>query len=184
MNEYVTPYNDKMSKTVTYLKADLAATRAGRANPAVLDKLTVDYYGTPTAVNQMAAVSVSEARVLVIQPWDASTIKSIEKAIQTSDIGINPMNDGRVIRLTFPQLTEERRRDLVKEIKKMAEDSKVAVRSIRRDAVDKFKALQKSGEVTEDDLKQLETEIQKATDAHIKGIDDTVKAKETEIMEI
>ncbi len=184
MNAYVTPYDEKMEKTLSYLKADLAATRAGRANPAVLDKIMVDYYGTPTAINQMAAVSVSEARVLVIQPWDASAIKNIEKAIQASDIGINPMNDGKCIRINFPQLTEERRRELVKDIKKMGEDGKVAIRAIRRDAIEKFKAIQKTSEITEDDLKNLEDEIQKATDKRTKDIDDAVKAKENEIMEI
>ncbi len=184
MSEYVNPYSEKMDKTLSYLKADLAATRAGRANPAVLDKILVDYYGTPTPINQMAAVSVSEARVLVIQPWDASAIRNIEKAIQMSDIGINPMNDGKCIRINFPQLTEERRRDLVKDIKKMGEDSKVAVRSIRRDAIEKFKALQKDSEITEDDLKNLEEEIQKLTDKKTKEVDDAVKAKENEIMEI
>ncbi len=184
MSEYANPYSEKMEKTLSYLKADLAATRAGRANPAVLDKILVDYYGTPTPINQMAAVSVSEARVLVIQPWDASAIRSIEKAIQMSDIGINPMNDGKCIRINFPQLTEERRRDLVKDIKKMGEDSKVAVRSIRRDAIEKFKALQKDSEITEDDLKNLEDEIQKITDKKTKEVDEAVKAKENEIMEI
>ena len=184
MNAYVTPYDEKMEKTLSYLKADLAATRAGRANPAVLDKIMVDYYGTPTAINQMAAVSVSEARVLVIQPWDASAIKNIEKAIQASDIGINPMNDGKCIRINFPQLTEERRRELVKDIKKMGEDGKVAIRAIRRDAIEKIKAIQKTSEITEDDLKNLEDEIQKATDKRTKDIDDAVKAKENEIMEI
>ena len=133
MTDYIAQYEEKMGKTIGVLKSDLAAIRAGRANPAVLDKLTVDYYGTPTPINQMAALSVAEARVLVIQPWDASTIKAIEKAIQASDIGINPSNDGRIIRLMFPQLTEERRRDLVKEIKTIGENSKVALRSIRRD---------------------------------------------------
>ncbi|MEG1017871.1 MAG: ribosome recycling factor [Oscillospiraceae bacterium] len=173
-----------MEKTIGFLKTDLAAIRAGRANPAVLDKIMVDYYGTPTMINQMAAVSVSEARVLVIQPWDASSMKSIEKAIQMSDIGINPTNDGRVLRVMFPQLTEERRKEIAKQIKKMGEDGKVAVRSIRRDANEKFKALKKTSEITEDDLKQLEDEMQKVTDRRCKEIDDIMKAKETEIMEI
>ena len=184
MNEKVEQFDSKMEKTLSYLKADLAATRAGRANPAVLDKLTEDYYGTPTLINQLAAVSVAEARVLVIQPWDASSLKAIEKAIQTSDIGINPTNDGRCIRIAFPQLTEERRRDLVKQIKKMGEDSKVAVRSIRRDAIEKYKSLKKTGEITEDDLKNLEDEIQKTTDNRCKDIDDAIKLKEKEILEI
>ncbi|MEG0832714.1 MAG: ribosome recycling factor [Oscillospiraceae bacterium] len=184
MNSYVIPFDEKMEKTIGFLKTDLAAIRAGRANPAVLDKIMVDYYGTPTMINQMAAVSVSEARVLVIQPWDASSMKSIEKAIQMSDIGINPTNDGRVLRVMFPQLTEERRKEIAKQIKKMGEDGKVAVRSIRRDANEKFKALKKTSEITEDDLKQLEDEMQKVTDRRCKEIDDIMKAKETEIMEI
>ena len=184
MDEKVKVYDDKMVKSIDYLKKDLAAIRAGRANPAVLDKITVDYYGTPTPIQQMAAVSVADARVLVIQPWDASTLKNIEKAIQASDIGINPTNDGRVIRIAFPQPTEERRKELVKQIKKMGEDGKVAVRSIRRDAIEKFKASQKSSEITEDDLKNLENEIQKATDNRCKDIDDVIKDKEKEILEI
>lgn len=184
MDEKVKVYDDKMVKSIDYLKKDLAAIRAGRANPAVLDKITVDYYGTPTPIQQMAAVSVADARVLVIQPWDASTLKNIEKAIQASDIGINPTNDGRVIRIAFPQPTEERRKELVKQIKKMGEDGKVAVRSIRRDAIEKFKASQKSSEITEDDLKNLENEIQKATDSRCKDIDDVIKDKEKEILEI
>jgi len=184
MSEYAAPYNEKMQKSIDYLAKDLAAVRAGRANPAILDKITVDYYGTPTPINQMAALSVAEARVLVIQPWDTSTIKLIEKAIQASDIGINPTNDGRVIRIAFPQLTEERRKDLVKQIKKMGEDGKVAVRAIRRDALDKFKTMKKNSEITEDDLKNLEDEMQKMTDKRCKEVDDLIKAKETEILEI
>ncbi len=184
MNEYVKPFDEKMQKSLSYLKADLAAVRAGRANPAVLDKILVDYYGTPTQINAMAAVSVAEARVLVIQPWDSSALKLIEKAIQTSDIGINPTNDGKCIRIMFPQLTEERRRELSKKIKKMGEDGKVAVRSIRRDAIEKFKALKKNGEITEDDLKQLETETQKITDKRCADIDEMIKVKDKEIMEI
>lgn len=184
MKEQVKPYDEKMQKTLSYLKADLAAVRAGRANPAVLDKITVDYYGVPTRIQDMAGISVAEARVLVIQPWDASALKLIEKAIQASDIGINPSNDGKCIRIMFPQLTEERRKELAKQIKKMGEDGKVAVRSIRRDAIDKFKAMKKSSEITEDDLKQLENEMQKATDARCAEIDEMVKAKDKEIMEI
>ena len=184
MKQQVIPYDEKMAKSVNYLKADLAAVRAGRANPAVLDKISVDYYGTPTPINQMAAVAVSEARVLVITPWDASTLRNIEKAIQMSDIGINPSNDGKCLRITFPQLTEERRRELTKDIRKMGEDGKVAVRSIRRDAIEKFKAMKKNNEVTEDDQKQLEDEIQKCTDKRCKEIDEMVKAKEAEILEI
>ena len=184
MSEYVQPYQDNMNKSIDHLRNDLAAIRAGRANPAVLDKITVDYYGVPTKINQMAAVSVAEARILVITPWDASTIRNIQRAILASDIGINPTDDGRSLRLVFPQLTEERRRELVKDIKKMGEDCKVAIRNIRRDGVDKFKALEKKSEITEDDLKDLQDEIQKATDASIKTVDEVVKAKETEILEV
>jgi ribosome recycling factor len=184
MDESVSLYSEKMDKTVSHLKADLAAVRAGRANPAVLDKITVSYYGAPTHISQMAAVSVSEARVLVIQPWDASSLRDIEKAIQASDIGINPTNDGRCLRIAFPQLTEDRRKELVKGIRRMGEDGKVAVRSIRRDAVEKFKAMRKAGEITEDDQKDLETDIQKLPDAKCRDIDDAVKAKEAEIMEV
>lgn len=175
---------EKMQKTVNVLDADLAAVRAGRANPAVLDKVTVDYYGAPTPVNQMAAISVAEARILIIAPWDKSTLKPIEKAIQASDIGINPINDGNVLRLTFPQLTEERRKDLVKDIKKMGEESKVAVRSIRRDTMDKFKAMKKNNEITEDDLKNCEKDVQNVTDKFVKKIDEMIEAKEAEIMSI
>ena len=184
MSEYVQPYQDNMNKSIDHLKNDLAAVRAGRANPAVLDKITVDYYGTPTKINQMAAVSVAETRILVITPWDASTIRNIQRAILASDIGINPTDDGRSLRLVFPQLTEERRRELVKDIKKMGEDCKVAVRNIRRDGVDRFKAMEKKSEITEDDLKDLQDEIQKATDAAIKTVDEVVKNKENEIMEV
>ena len=155
MKDVLNNAKDKMEKTLKVLGSDFAAIRAGRANPAVLDRITVDYYGTPTPINQMAAVSVSDARVLVIQPWDKSSLKAIEKAIQASDLGINPTNDGSVIRLTFPQLTEERRKDLCKDIKKLGEDAKVAVRSIRRDANDKIKNMKKEGELTEDDVKIL-----------------------------
>ncbi len=174
----------KMGKTVNALVSEYGAIRAGRANPQILDKLTVDYYGTPTPINQLGSISVAEARVLVIQPWDKSVLKSIEKAIQTSDIGINPQNDGSVIRLTFPPLTEDRRKDLVKDIQKIGENSKVAVRSIRRDCVDKLKAMKKASEITEDDLKDGEKEIQKITDNFIKEIDDLAAAKAKEIMEI
>ena len=174
----------KMGKTVNALVTEYGAIRAGRANPQILDKLTVDYYGTPTPINQLGSISVAEARVLVVQPWDKSVLKSIEKAIQTSDIGINPQNDGSVIRLTFPPLTEDRRKELAKEIQKIGENSKVAVRSIRRDCVDKLKAMKKASEITEDDLKDGEKEIQKITDNFIKEIDDLAAAKAKEIMEI
>ena len=175
---------EKMSKSVDVLQGEFSAIRAGRANPAVLDKISVDYYGVPTPIQQMAAVSVSEARVLVIQPWDASTLKSIEKAIIASDIGINPQNDGKIIRMVFPQLTEERRRELKKNIAKMSEDTKVAIRNIRRDANDKSKAMKKNSEMTEDEQKQSDKTIQDMTDKFIKEIDTITAAKEKEIMEI
>ncbi|MDD6275857.1 MAG: ribosome recycling factor [Clostridia bacterium] len=184
MKEVFNYAKEKMSKTTSVLKNDYAALRAGRANASVLDKVLVDYYGVPTPINQMAAVSVAEARILVIQPWDKSTLNSIYKAIQSSDIGINPQNDGSVIRLTFPQLTEDRRKELVKEVKKTAEDSKVAIRSIRRDCIDKLKKMQKASEITEDDLKSGEDELQKITDGFIKDIDALSSAKEKEVMEI
>ena len=173
-----------MEKTLKVLGSDFAAIRAGRANPAVLDRIMVDYYGTPTPINQMAAVSVQDARVLVIQPWDKSSLKAIEKAIQASDLGINPANDGSVIRLAFPQLTEERRKDLCKEIKKLGEESKVAVRSIRRDADDKIKAMKKNSELTEDDVKQFDKDIQKLTDKYVESVDSAVSVKEKEILSI
>ena len=175
---------EHMNKTVSVLQEDYAAVRAGRANPAILDKVMVDYYGAPTAINQLAAVSVSEARVLTIQPWDGSVLKAIEKAIQTSDIGINPQNDGKVIRLTFPQLTEERRKELAKEISKMAEESKIAVRNIRRDAMDKLKTMKKNSELTEDDLNKAEKKTQELTDRFCKEIDAIQTKKNKEIMEI
>lgn len=174
----------KMDKSIAVLQSDYAAIRAGRANPAVLDKITVDYYGTATPINQLAAVAVAEARVLTIQPWDASVLKLIEKAIQTSELGVNPQNDGRIIRLVFPQLTEDRRKELVKEINKMGEESKVALRSIRRDAIDKLKAMKKTSEITEDDLKSAEKKIQEITDKKVKEIDTVSSAKESEIMAI
>ena len=175
---------EKTGKTVSVMKAEFAAIRAGRATAAVLDKILVDYYGTPTPINQMAAVSVAEARILNIQPWDVSTLHPIEKAIQTSDLGINPQNDGRIIRLVFPPLTEEKRKDIVRSIKKMAEDAKVAVRAIRRDCIEKIKKMQKAAEITEDDLKDGEKELQDITDKIIKEIDALATAKETEVMEI
>ncbi len=174
----------KMGKTISALQSEYGAIRAGRANPQILDKVTVDYYGTMTPINQLASVSATEARVLTIQPWDKSVLKAIEKAIQTSDIGINPQNDGSVIRLTFPPLTEDRRKELVKDIQKIGENSKVAVRSIRRDCLEKLKAMKKSSEITEDDLKDGEKEIQKITDNYIKDIDTISDAKQKEIMEI
>lgn len=175
---------EKMNKTVDALNREYAAIRAGRANPAVLDKIKVDYYGTPTPINQMAAVSVAEARILTIQPWDASTLHPIEKAILASDIGINPQNDGRVIRLMFPQPTEERRRELVKDVKHMAEESRVAIRSIRRDGIDKLKKMEKASEITEDDLKDGEKKLQDFTDEFIKKVDASATDKEKEIMSV
>ena len=184
MQEQMKVLKEKMNKSVDVLKDDFASIRAGRANPAVLDKITVDYYGVPTPIQQMAAVSVSEARVLVIQPWDASTLKSIEKAINTSDIGINPTNDGRVIRLAFPPLTEERRREIAKDISKLSENTKVAIRSIRRDGIEKFKAMKKNSEITEDDLKNCEKQVQDLTDQFCKSVDELSKVKEKEILEL
>ena len=184
MNPELKLYEEKMTKTLSVLREELGSIRAGRANPAVLDKLVVDYYGAPTKINQLAAVSVSEARTLVIQPYDKSTLKSIEKAIQASDVGINPQNDGSVLRLVFPPLTEERRKEIAKSISKMGEESKVAIRSIRRDANEKFKAMKKSSEITEDDQKELENDTQKMTDKFISEIDKTTSEKEKEIMSV
>ena len=175
---------EKMEKTLGSLQSEYASIRAGRASAAVLDRISVDYYGTPTPINQLATVSVAEARILNIQPWDKSVLSAIEKAIQTSDIGINPTNDGSIIRLVFPPLTEDRRKEIVKDIKKKAEDAKVAIRSIRRDNIDKLKKMQKNSEITEDDLSNGEEKIQKITDDFIKKIDDKAKDKEKEVMEI
>ncbi|MBQ7799526.1 MAG: ribosome recycling factor [Oscillospiraceae bacterium] len=184
MQEQMKTLKEKMNKSIDVLKDEFASIRAGRANPAVLDKISVDYYGVPTPIQQMAAVSVSEARVLVIQPWDASTLKSIEKAIYASDIGINPTNDGRIIRLAFPPLTEERRREIAKDISKLAENTKVAIRSIRRDGLEKFKAMKKNSEITEDDLKNCEKQVQDLTDQFCKSVDELAKVKEKEILEL
>lgn len=175
---------EKMEKSVSSLKYEYNSIRAGRANAAVLDKISVDYYGCPTPINQMAAISVPEARILAIQPWDASTVSLIEKAILASDIGINPSNDGRVIRLVFPALTEERRKQLSKEVAQLAEEAKVGVRNIRRDCIDKIKAMKKNSEITEDDQKYGEEEIQKITDEFVKKLDEVAAAKTKEIMEI
>ncbi len=175
---------DKMNKTIASLNSDYNAIRAGRANAAVLDPIRVDYWGVPTPINQMAAVSVTEARMLTIQPWDKSALKLIEKAIQASDLGINPQNDGVVIRLAFPPLTEERRKALCKDVKSLAEGAKVAIRNIRRDAIEKLKAMKKASEITEDDLDDGEEEVQKITDEFIKKVDSVASAKEAEIMEI
>ena len=184
MKELINTAKEKMNKSLNALSNEFASIRAGRANPAVLDKIFVDYYGAQTPVNQMAAISVAEARILVIQPWDRSTLKLIEKAILASDIGINPTNDGSVIRLVFPQLTEERRKDLCKDIKKYGEECKVTVRSIRRDTMDKFKVMKKNSEITEDDLKDCEKKVQDLTDKVCAEVDKAVSAKEKEIMTV
>jgi len=175
---------EKMKKTISVLKEELAGIRAGRANPVLLDKISVDYYGVPTPINQLGNITVPEARVIVIQPWDAKILKDIEKAIQKSDIGINPNNDGKVIRLVFPVLTEERRKELTKVVKKHGEEAKVAIRSIRRDAIEQFKAQKKKGELTEDDLKDAEKDVQNLTDKYITEIDKIVEIKEKEILEV
>ena len=175
---------EKMEKSISIYSEKLTEVRAGRANPAILNKVKIDYYGTPTPINQVAGVSVPEARLIVIQPWDASILKEIEKAILSSDIGINPNNDGKVIRLAFPELTEERRKDLVKDIKKIAEEAKVAVRAARRDGIDEFKVKQKNSEITEDELRAAETDIQKITDQKIDEIDKILSDKEREIMSV
>ena len=183
MNEKNKIYDDKMTKTINNLDGELATIRAGRANPHVLDKVAVDYYGTPTPIQQVANVSVPEARMIQIQPWEASLVKEIEKAIMMSDLGINPSDDGRVIRLVFPELTEDRRKELVKEVKKKAEGAKVAIRNIRRDANDAFKKLAKE-DVSEDEIKELEEQTQKLTDKYIKEVDQMVDVKSKEIMTV
>ena len=175
---------NKMDKTISVLQENFAEVRAGRANPAILNKVKVDYYGTPTPISQVAGISVPEARLIVIQPWDMSVLKEIEKAILASDIGITPNNDGKVIRLAFPELNEERRKEIVKDIKKTAEEAKVSIRSIRREGLDDAKKEQKDGNITEDDLRNAETEIQKLTDKKIAKIDEILVAKEKEIMSI
>lgn len=175
---------DRMKKSISVYKENLAEVRAGRANPAVLNKVMVEYYGTPTPINQIAGISVPEARMIVIQPWDVSVLKEIEKAILASEIGINPNNDGKVIRLNFPELTEERRKELSKDIKKMAEDARVSIRAIRRDGMEEVKTKQKNGEITEDDRTREENEIQKMTDKYIAEIDSILENKEKEIMTV
>jgi len=177
-------YDEKMLKTIEVVKANFAAVRAGRANAGVLDRISVEYYGTPTPLNQVAAISSPDPRTLMIQPWDATLLKAIEKAIQTSDLGINPQNDGRVIRLSFPQLTEERRKELTKQVRKYGEEGKVAVRNIRRDAMEDFKKMKKNGELTEDDQKNLEKELQDITDKRCKDIDELTAKKEKELMAV
>ncbi len=184
MDERLQQYNDKMQKSFSNMMDEFGGIRAGRANPHVLDKLRVDYYGSPTPIQQVANVSVPEARMIQIQPWESKMLKEIEKAILTSDIGINPTNDGKMIRLVFPELTEERRKDLTKEVKKKGENAKIAVRNIRRDANDAFKKLSKSSDVSEDEIKQLEDEIQKLTDKFVTEIDKSVEEKSREILTV
>ncbi len=184
MDERLVKYDDKMQKSLNNLYSEFNSIRAGRANPHVLDSVMVDYYGTPTPIQQVANVSVPEPRLIQIQPWEASMVKEIEKAIQTSDVGINPTNDGKVIRLVFPELTEERRKELAKDVKKKGENAKVAVRNIRRDANDSFKKLSKESDISEDDIKELEDNAQKLTDSYIKKIDEAVSDKTEEILKV
>lgn len=182
--DLVAKSEDTMKKSINFLKEDLASIRAGKANPKLVDKIQVSYYGSMTPLNQVANISVPEPRSIIIQPWDASLVKEIEKSIMASDLGINPSNDGKMIRLVIPPLTEERRRDLIKQVKKEVENAKVAIRNIRRDANEEFKKLEKSSELTKDDHKKAEEEMQKLTDKYIKMIDDTYKDKEKEILEV
>ncbi len=184
MKEVLDNTKERMGKCINALENELGTIRAGRANPTVLDRITVDYYGAPTPINQMASISVAEARILVVQPYDASQLKPIEKAIQASDLGINPTNDGRVLRIAFPQLTEDRRKELCKQVSKICEESKVAVRNVRRDAMDKIKAKKKANEITEDDVKEAEKDIQKLTDKFIENIEKIGADKDKEIMAI
>ena len=183
MNERLQVYEDKMKKTMASLESDLATIRAGRANPNVLNKIMVDYYGTPTPIQQVGNVSVPEPRMILIQPWEKSMVKAIEKAIQTSELGINPTNDGSAIRLVFPELTEERRKELVKDVKKKGEGAKVSIRNIRRDGNDALKKL-KGSEVSEDEIKDMEEELQKVTDKFVKKVDEAVEAKSKEVMTV
>ncbi len=184
MDERLQPFSDKMQKSYDNLLDEFGSIRAGRANPHVLDRLKVDYYGTPTGIQQVANVSVPEPRMILIQPWEASMVRQIEKAIQTSDLGINPTNDGKVLRLVFPELTEERRKELAKDLKKKGEGAKVAVRNIRRDANESMKKLGKANDISEDEIKQLETEIQKMTDKFIANVDKAVEEKSKEILTV
>ncbi len=184
MSDFVKDAESRMQKTIDAVKGDFGSVRAGRANAAVLDRIQVEYYGSPTPLNQVASVSSPDPRQLVIQPWDGSLLKAIEKAILTSDLGINPQNDGRVIRLSFPQLTEERRKDLTKQVRKYAEGGKVAIRNIRRDAMDKVKAAKKKSEITEDDAKDIEKKLQDVTDKYIKKVDELAAEKEKELMSV
>ncbi|MBQ7218996.1 MAG: ribosome recycling factor [Ruminococcus sp.] len=184
MKEVLKKNDERMQRRIDHLVDEYKTIRAGRANPAVLEKVFVDYYGTPTPINQLAAVSVTEARTLTIQPWDASVLRPIEKAIQMSEVGINPQNDGKIIRLIFPPLTEDKRKEIAKDIAHIAEDSKVQIRNVRRDTLEKLKKMKKDGELTEDDLKEGEKKIQKSTDNFIKEIDQIADKKKKEIMEI
>ena len=184
MNNIINDAKNRMETTCERLNSEYTSIQAGRANPALIDKITVDYYGAETPINQVAAVSVSEARVLVIQPWDVSILPAVEKAIQKSDLGINPQNDGKIIRLIFPQLTEERRREISKEVSSMAENSKVSIRNIRRDAMDKLKNMKKNNEITEDDVNRGEKQIQDLTDKFCKKIDDLSSAKSNQVMSL
>lgn len=184
MDARLTQYDEKMSKSVDALASEFASIRAGRANPHILDKLKVDYYGTPTPFQQVANISVPEARMIQIQPWEASMVKEIEKAIMTSDLGINPTNDGKTIRLVFPELTEERRKELAKEVKKKGENAKVAIRNIRRDANDSFKKLAKAEDISEDEISDLEDQTQKMTDKYIVEVDKAVEVKTKEILTV
>jgi len=184
MSAHTKPYEDRMNKSLEALEKELDTIRAGRANPRVLDRITVDYYGTQTPINQVGNITVPEARLLQIQPYDTSVLKAVEKAIMASDLGITPTNDGKIIRLTFPELTEERRKALAKEVKKKGEDAKVALRNIRRDAMETFKKQQKSSDLTEDDLKNLETETQKLTDKYVGELDKRVESKNKEILTV
>lgn len=184
MSDFVKDAESKMLKTIEAVKADFASVRAGRANASVLDRVQVEYYGSPTPLNQVASISSPDPRQLVIQPWDSSLLREIEKAILTSELGINPQNDGKVIRLTFPQLTEERRKDLTKQVHKYAEGGKVAVRNIRRDVMDKIKAAKKISEITEDDAKDYEKKLQDVTDKYVKKLDELAAEKEKELMSV
>ena len=184
MTDFCKSYDEKMAKTIEVVKSDFASVRAGRANAGVLDRLQVEYYGTPTPIQQVASISTPDPRTLQIQPWDASLLKAIEKVIQASDLGINPQNDGRVIRLAVPQLTEERRKELTKQVRKYGENGKVAIRNIRRDAMEKLKAMEKKSEITEDDRKEDEKELQDLTDKRCKEIDALTAAKEKELMAV
>ena len=184
MNEICKPYDEKMKKTIEVVKSDFASVRAGRANAAVLDKIQVSYYGTPTPIQQVASISTPDPRTLAIQPWDGSILRDIERAIQSSDLGINPQNDGRIIRLSFPQLTQERRVELTKQVRKYGENGKVAIRNIRRDAMEDIKKMIKKSELTEDDQKSLEKELQEITDKRCKEIDTLTAEKEKELMAV